>query len=193
MRTRWQVPLLLVAVLAACGAADEAPAAAASGLPIASAPTPREAASSEPPSKESGPAWVEPEDPVDAYRELVDKITSMRANPSLDIVGEIYAPKTPLIRAVRRDLKRTIEHGVRVVDGRTVLERVVLRSHDGDTALVDVRSRDEGWVVIDADGNTATPPNMCGAFTVQLRDGGDGWRIAALAVDRDDNVRRCER
>jgi hypothetical protein len=136
---------------------------------------------------------VDPGDPVAAYRELMDKVAYMRANPSLDLVREIYARRSPMARLARRDLRQLIERGSRMVDGRTVLETVTLQAKDGDTALLDVRSREEGWVAVDADGARTSQPTQCEDFGVELRDGGDGWRIARLIVDDDDkSFWRCE-
>jgi hypothetical protein len=137
------------------------------------------------------PVWDEPDDPVAAYRVLIDKVTYMRAHPSLAVVDEIYAPKSRMARE-RGEIKKMIERGTTVVDGHTVLEEVRLLSKDADTAFLRVRSREEGWVTVGGDGNRTPEPAQCERFVVELRDHGDGWRIARLIVG-DESFRRCER
>jgi hypothetical protein len=194
---RWGAPFGLVACLAtlltACaGAAGDTAAAteAASGLPIAAAPSSDPQAASAPPQAE--PEWSEPDDPLDAYRELTEKINYLRAHPSPDMLAEIYAADTRIMRAARRSLKRRIDAGVRLVEGRTVVEDVVLLGKDADTALLEVDGRQQRSVIADAQGNRRQQPEHCQSFEVELRDDGDGWRIAALTVDEDENSWSCE-
>lgn len=200
MKRTWRPHVALVAAVAAslsacAGAARDADAStqAASGLPIAAAPTPADeesAGGSSASASGSEPAWTEPEDPVAAYRELVDKVAHMNAHPSLAIVPEIYAPRSQM--AGERDvIEEMIERGTRVVDGRTVLEEVRLLSKDNDTAFLRVRSREQGWVTVEANGDRTAEPTTCERFVVELRDEGAGWRIATLLVD-DKSFRRCE-
>jgi hypothetical protein len=136
------------------------------------------------------PTWDEPDDPVAAYRVLIDKVAYMRAHPSLAMIRQIYAPRSRMARE-RYDIEKMIEDGVRVVDGRTVLEEVRLLSQDADTAFLRIRSREEGWVTISDAGEQTPEPAQCERFVVELRDHGDGWRIANLIVD-DESFRRCD-
>jgi hypothetical protein len=197
VRTRWRTSgaavLPVVLLLAACAQQDSAARdqrESATSLPIASAPPPfSEAASAASPS-EPMPTWDEPSDPAAAYRVLIDKVTYMRAHPSIEMFRQIYASKSRMARA-RADIEEMIDGGIRVVDGRTVLEEVRLLSKDHDTAFLRVHSREEGWVTVDADGGRIAEPTRCEQFVVELRDRGDGWRIATLIVD-DESFRRCE-
>jgi hypothetical protein len=181
----------LTACAGAAGGADGS-TAAASGLPIAAAPSPQEESSvlESSSASSSEPAWVEPDDPVAAYRELVDKVVYMNAHPSVAITREIYAPRSQMARE-RDAIEKMVERGVRVVGGRTVLEEVRLLSKDADTAFLRVRSREQGWVTVDANGDRTAEPTQCERFVVELRDHGEGWRIATLLVD-DKSFRRCE-
>jgi hypothetical protein len=200
VRCKWRLLVAFVAaaalVLTACaGAAGGAdgPTESASGLPIAAAPTPLEEGSARESSGSaagSEPTWVEPDDPVAAYRELVDKVVYMNAHPSVAITREIYAPRSQMARE-RDVIEKMVERGVRVVGGRTVLEEVRLLSKDNDTAFLRVRSREQGWVTVDANGDRTAEPTQCERFVVELRDHGEGWRIATLLVD-DKSFRRCE-
>lgn len=202
MGTRWRirVPSLLVVgvLLTACGgqgAGSEPTRDAPSSLPIAAAPTAASEAAAGPASgpgsaSERMPAWDEPDDPAAAYRVLIDKVAYMRAHPSLAMVRQIYAPKSRMARE-RENIEQMIEDGTRVVDGRTVLEEVRLLSQDADTAFLRIRSREEGWVTVDSAGERTAEPAQCEKFVVELRDRGDGWRIANLIVD-DESFRRCE-
>lgn len=186
--------LVLAVLLTACAnqnAGAGEPAGTPSSLPIAAVPTPSsEVASASESQSEPMPVWDEPDDPVAAYRVLVDKVAYMRAHPSVAVANEIYAPKSRMARA-RGEIKKMIEDGIRVVDGRTVLEEVRLLSQDDDTAFLRVRDREEGWVTVDADGNRTPEPAQCEQFIVELRDRGDGWRIARLIVG-DESTRRCD-
>lgn len=190
---------MLALTVALAGCADQ-PAGSAdagersTGLPIASAQAPASeapSASGSPSASESMPAWDEPEDPVDAYHVLIDKVAYMRAHPSLAFVQQIYAPKSRMARS-RREIKQMIEDGTRVVDGRTVLEEIRLLSQDSDTAFLRIQGREEGWVTVDADGNRTPEPAQCEQYVVELRDHGDGWRIATVIVG-DKSIRRCEK
>jgi hypothetical protein len=78
------------------------------------------------------------------------------------------------------------------VAGRTVVEDVVLLGKDDDTALLEVRSRQEPSVVADGQGNRREQPELCQSFEVRLRDDGDGWRIAALMLREDESSWSCE-
>lgn len=197
MRGRLPVAILAIVAVAlsgcARGAADAGGATdSASGLPIAAAPSsapssPEEASAAVPASE---PAWTEPDDPVAAYRELIDKVAFMRAYPSLAMARRIYAPRSRMARELG-EIERMAEEGIRVIDGRTVLEDVRLLSKDDDTAFLRVRSREQGWVTVGPDGDRSQEPTMCERFVVELRDRGEGWRIATLIVD-DKSFRRCE-
>jgi hypothetical protein len=194
---RWGAPfglvVCLVTLLTACaGAAGDTAAAteAASGLPIAAAPSPDAQAASAPSQAE--PEWSEPDDPLDAYRELTEKINHLRAYPSPDMLAEIYAANTRIMRASRRSLKRRMDAGIRLVEGRTLVEDVVLLGKDHDTALLEVDSRQQRSVVANAQGTRREQPELCQSFEVELRDDGDGWRIAALMVGEDENSWSCD-
>ena len=199
MGTRWRilVPSLVVtgALLTACGgqaAESEHTRDSSSSLPIAAAPT----AGSEAAPGASGdasermPTWDEPDDPVAAYRVLIEKVAYMRAHPSLAMIKQIYAPRSRMARE-RENIEQMADDGIRVVDGQTVLEEVRLLSQDADTAFLRIRSREEGWVTVDAAGGRTAEPAQCEKFVVELRDRGDGWRIANLIAD-DESFRRCE-
>jgi hypothetical protein len=201
VKRRWRPHVVFVAaaavVLTACGGAAsgaDASTQEASGLPIAAAAAPAEegsAGGSSASASGSEPAWVEPDDPVAAYRELVDKAVYMNAHPSIAMTREIYAPRSQMAAGQRDVIADMVERGIRVVGGRTVLEEVRLLSKDDDTAFLRIRSREQGWVTVDADGNRTAKPTQCERFVVELRDHGDGWRIATLTVD-DKSFRRCE-
>ena len=196
---RWAAyaPLAAVVLGAACGGASDGaaqrPRPSETALPIASASAPAAAPVASEAASEPMPRWAEPDDPVDAYRELMDKVAFLRAQPSLEIFRATYVPGSDLGAAVRADVRRMRRRDIRLVDGRTVLEEVRLLSQDDDTAFLRVQAREHGWVTVDADGGRTAEPTQCEEYVVELRDRGEGWRIATLILEGEDSIRRCER
>jgi hypothetical protein len=137
------------------------------------------------------PVWNDPGDPVAAYHELIEKVAYMRAHPSMEIFDEIYVPGSR-IAGTRKVLTRMIRRGTRLVDGRTVVERVEVISQDDDTVFLEVHSREEGWVNVDAGGNRSEVPTQCEQFVIEMRDQGEGWRLATLIGDKDKSFWRCD-
>lgn len=137
------------------------------------------------------PVWDEPDDPVAAYHELIEKVAYMRARPSMEIFREIYVPGSRMA-AEREVLERMIRRDTRLVGGRTVVESVEVISQDNDTVFLEVHSREEGWVNVDAGGNRSEVPTQCEQFVVEMRRRGDGWRLATLIGDKNKSFWRCE-
>lgn len=180
--------------LAGCaGAATSADGATVSELPIAAAPsgTAAGSAGASPSASEAWPDWDEPQDPVAAYRVLLDKVAWLRAHPRPDLVDEVYAAGSPA-EGQRADLQQMADRGVRIVDGRTVIEDTLLVAKDDDTTMLEVQAREEGWTRVRRDGRRSDMSTMCEEYVVELHDAGAGWRIAAVHVD-DEDIQECDR
>jgi hypothetical protein len=181
----------VVTLLTAC-AGTESGGTGASELPIAAAPTGATVASGGATAAESErwPDWEEPEDPGAAYHVLMDKVAWLRANPTLDVFDEIYAPNSRM-EGVRAGIRKMVDRGIRLVDGHTLIEDTTVISEDNDSVFLQVRSREEGWVRVRADGTRKAMPAQCEEYVVELRDGGDGWRIATVMAN-EESTWRCD-
>lgn len=190
-RQAWAIVIGLLVTVTACSdgfPSASGPHESGTGLPIASASQPPGPSRSAPASL---PVWDDPDDPVAAYRELIEKIAYMRAHPSMRIFRAIYAPRSRMA-GEREVLERMIRRGTRLVDGRTVIDTIEVISQDNDTVFLEVRGREEGWVNIDADGNRSEVPTQCEQFVIEMRRGDAGWRLATLIGDRNKSFWRCE-
>jgi hypothetical protein len=184
--------VVAAALLTACAGDPTGPGSSgASALPIAPVQTGAAVAS------DGGSAaadawrdWEEPEDPGMAYHVLMDKIAWIRANPTLDVFDEIYAPNSRM-EGARAGIKKMIDRGIRLVEGQTLIDQTKVISKDDNSVLLHVRSREEGWVRVRADGTRKVMAAQCEDYVVELRNGGVGWRIATV-IANEDSTWRCD-
>ncbi len=194
-RQRISIVALGAAVtLAGCGsggATAAGPREAGTSLPIASAPATSDHADASRSPSAATPVWTEPDDPVAAYHELIEKVGHARGQLSTELFDEIYAPGSRMSEELS-SLRRRIDRGVRVVDGRTVVEAVRVLSEDPDTALLEVKGREEGWVRLLRNGERVEQDTMCEQFVAELRRVEGRWRIATIVVDETKSFWRCD-